>query len=134
MYHRKVTSSLDNKYSIGQKEVTKTPSDETKRSAMALVNLYEDANHQKTVGDLESFAGVAPTDAITPKHIMDWYYFLGLEFDTQNGRFLPDKAKNLSFLFYILINKETNIIVILSDVFLISLGRLIYYLFKKMQP
>ncbi|MCA2390129.1 C47 family peptidase [Lactococcus sp. NH2-7C] len=79
-----------------KKKLQKTPSDETKRSAVALVNLYEDANHQKTVADLESFAGVAPTDAITSKHIMDWYHFLGLEFDTQNGRFSPDKAKNLS--------------------------------------
>ena len=81
---------------LQKKKLPKTPSDETKRSAVALVNLYEDADHQKTVADLETFAGVASTDAITSKQIMDWYHFLGLEFDTQNGRFSPDKAKNLS--------------------------------------
>lgn len=79
-----------------KKKLQKTPSDETKRSAVALVNLYEDAEHQKTVADLESFAGVASTATITSKQIMDWYHFLGLEFDTQNGRFSPDKAKSLS--------------------------------------
>lgn len=72
----------------------KAPSDETKRSAVALVNLYEDAAHQKTVADLETFAGVAPTAAITSKQVMDWYNYLGLVFDTQTGRF--SKAKSMA--------------------------------------
>lgn len=81
---------------LAKKKLQKNPSDETKCSAVALVNLYEDVEHQKTVADLESFAGVAPTAAITSQQVMDWYHFLGLEFDTQAGRFSPDKAKNLS--------------------------------------
>ena len=52
--------------------------------------------------------------------------------------FLPIFISTVSLvllsLFYILINKETNIIVILSDVLLISLGGLIYYLLKTMKP
>ena len=52
--------------------------------------------------------------------------------------FLPIFISTVSLvllsLFYILINKETNIRVILSDVLLISLGGLIYYLLKTMKP
>jgi hypothetical protein len=76
----------------------------------ALVNLYEDADHKKTVADLETFAGVAPTAPITSQQIMDWYHFLGLKFDTQAGRFSPDKAKNLSKtgrLYYTLMKAKT---------------------------
>ncbi|MCT3099603.1 C47 family peptidase [Lactococcus lactis] len=79
---------------LQKKKLPKAPSDETKRSAVALVNLYEDAAHQKTVADLETFAGVAPTAAITSKQVMDWYHYLGLVFDTQNGRF--SKAKSMA--------------------------------------
>ncbi|KSU05907.1 surface protein [Lactococcus lactis subsp. lactis] len=79
---------------LQKKKLPKAPSDETKRSAVALVNLYEDAAHQKTVADLEIFAGVAPTAAITSKQVMDWYHYLGLVFDTQNGRF--SKAKSMT--------------------------------------
>ena len=79
---------------LQKKKLPKAPSDETKRSAVALVNLYEDAAHQKTVADLETFAGVSPTAAITSKQVMDWYHYLGLVFDTQNGRF--SKAKSMS--------------------------------------
>ena len=79
---------------LQKKKLPKAPSDETKRSAVALVNLYEDAAHQKTVTDLETFAGVAPTAAITSKQVMDWYHYLGLVFDTQNGRF--SKAKSMA--------------------------------------
>lgn len=79
---------------LQKKKLPKAPSDETKRSAVALVNLYEDAAHQKTVADLETFAGVAPTAAITSKQVMDWYHYLGLVFDTQNGRF--SKAKSMT--------------------------------------
>ncbi|MDM7474337.1 C47 family peptidase [Lactococcus lactis] len=79
---------------LQKKKLPKAPSDETKRSAVALVNLYEDAAHQKTVADLETFAGVDPTAAITSKQVMDWYHYLGLVFDTQNGRF--SKAKSMA--------------------------------------
>lgn len=79
---------------LQKKKLPKAPSDETKRSAVALVNLYEDAAHQKTVADLETFAGVSPTAAITSKQVMDWYHYLGLVFDTQNGRF--SKAKSMA--------------------------------------
>lgn len=75
-----------------KKKLPKNPSDETKRSAVALINLYEDASHQKTVADLESFAGISPTDVISSKQIMDWYHSLGLEFDTQTGRFPKTKS------------------------------------------
>ena len=79
---------------LQKKKLPKAPSDETKRSAVALVNLYEDADHQKTVADLETFVGVAPTATITSKQVMDWYHYLGLVFDTQNGRF--SKAKSMA--------------------------------------
>lgn len=79
---------------LNKKKLPKNPSDETKRSAVALVNLYEEANHQKTVADLESFANVAPTASITSKQVMAWYHFLGLVFDTQSGRF--SKAKSMA--------------------------------------
>ena len=52
--------------------------------------------------------------------------------------FLPIFVSTLTLgavsLFYILIHKETNMIVILSDILLISLGGLAYYLLKTMQP
>lgn len=84
--------------SIGvfKKKLPKTPSDETKRSAVALANLYEDASHQKTVSDFEQFAKVSPQDVITSQQIMDWYHFLGLQFDTQAGRLSKSKAETLN--------------------------------------
>lgn len=95
---------------LQKKKLPKAPSDETKRSAVALVNLYEDAAHQKTVADLETFAGVAPTAAITSKQVMDWYHYLGLVFDTQNGRF--SKAKSMAInksgrLYYTFLKAKT---------------------------
>lgn len=52
--------------------------------------------------------------------------------------FLPVFISTLALaaisLVYILLNNETNIIVILSDIFLIVIGGLAYYLFKTMQP
>ncbi|WP_425435567.1 C47 family peptidase, partial [Lactococcus fujiensis] len=69
-----------------------SPSQETKDSAVKLINLYEDGEHQKTVSDLETFAKVSSNAAISSQQIMDWYHFLGFEFDTNQGRFSKDKA------------------------------------------
>ena len=69
---------------------------ETKQAAVALANAYEDAEHQKTVTDLETYAKIKPSDAITSQQIVDWYHFLGLEFDTQKGRFTKAQAMNMN--------------------------------------
>ncbi|MCW2280947.1 C47 family peptidase [Lactococcus lactis] len=71
-------------------------SNETKRAAVALANAYEDAEHQKTVTDLEKYAKINPSNAITSQQIMDWYHFLGLEFDTQKGRFTKAQAMTMN--------------------------------------
>ena len=57
-----------------------------KLSAVALINLYEDKEHQKTVKDLEEFLNISPSTYVTSQNIMDWYEYLGFDFDVVNGR------------------------------------------------
>lgn len=73
-------TSLLNKYP--ENEATKT----TKLAAVSLINLYEDAEHQKTVKDLEGFLKISSTDDVTPQGIADWYQYLGFDFDMVDGR------------------------------------------------
>ncbi|MFD2252759.1 hypothetical protein ACFSJM_00045, partial [Lactococcus formosensis subsp. bovis] len=58
----------------------------SKLAAVALINLYEDKEHQKTVKDLESFLKIDTNTYVTSKNIMDWYQYLGFDFDVVNGR------------------------------------------------
>lgn len=73
-------TALLNKYPEG--EATKT----TKLAAVSLINLYEDAEHQKTVKDFEEFLKISSTDDVTPQGIADWYQYLGFDFDMVDGR------------------------------------------------
>lgn len=63
-----------------------TTEHKTKLAAVSLINLYEDAQHQKTVKDLESFLKIAPTTFVTSQQIIDWYKYLGFDFDVYKGR------------------------------------------------
>ncbi|WP_339014152.1 C47 family peptidase [Lactococcus garvieae] len=58
----------------------------SKLAAVALINLYEDKDHQKTVKDLESFLKIDTNTYVTSQNIMDWYQYLGFDFDVVNGR------------------------------------------------
>ncbi|WP_170272435.1 C47 family peptidase, partial [Lactococcus hircilactis] len=90
------TSKMLNGVNILLRKKTPSPSQEVKESAVKLINLYEDGNHQKTISDLESFAKISSSDAVSAQQIMDWYHFLGFEFDTNQGRFSKDKAMALN--------------------------------------
>lgn len=84
----------------------------SKLAAVALINLYEDKEHQKTVKDLESFLKIDTNTYVTSKNIMDWYQYLGFDFDVVNGRAPMDltKAINDSGRLYLTIlkPKESN--------------------------
>ncbi len=58
----------------------------SKLAPVALINLYEDKDHQKTVKDLEDFLKIDNNTYVTSKNIMDWYAYLGFDFDVVNGR------------------------------------------------
>ncbi|WP_285124075.1 C47 family peptidase [Lactococcus petauri] len=73
-------TKLLNKYSASAKE------HKTKLAAVSLINLYEDAHHQKTVKDLEDFLKITPTTFVTSQQIIDWYKYLGFDFDVYKGR------------------------------------------------
>ncbi|MFK4954370.1 C47 family peptidase [Lactococcus garvieae] len=62
------------------------PEHKTKLAAVSLINLYEDPQHQKTVKDLEDFLKIAPTTYVTSQQIIDWYQYLGFDFDVYKGR------------------------------------------------
>ncbi|MFK4927111.1 hypothetical protein ACI1TM_10855, partial [Lactococcus garvieae] len=62
------------------------PEHKTKLAAVSLINLYEDPQHQKTVKDLEDFLKIAPTTYVTSQQIIDWYQYLGFDFDVYRGR------------------------------------------------
>lgn len=57
-----------------------------KLSAVSLINLYEDKEHQKTVKDLETFLKIDNKTYATSQNIIDWYKYLGFDFDVVNGR------------------------------------------------
>ncbi|MFK4897260.1 C47 family peptidase [Lactococcus petauri] len=73
-------TKLLNKYSASAKE------HKTKLAAVSLINLHEDAHHQKTVKDLEDFLKITPTTFVTSQQIIDWYKYLGFDFDVYKGR------------------------------------------------
>lgn len=73
-------TKLLNKYPASSKE------HKTKLAAVSLINLYEDAQHQKTVKDLEDFLKITPTTFVTSQQIINWYQYLGFDFDVYKGR------------------------------------------------
>lgn len=58
----------------------------TKLAAVSLINLYEDAAHQKTVADLDSYLKISAETYISVQQIENWYQNLGFDFDTIKGR------------------------------------------------
>lgn len=58
----------------------------SKLAAVSLINLYEDKEHQKTAKDLEEFLKIDANTYVTSQNIMDWYAYLGFDFDVVNGR------------------------------------------------
>lgn len=73
-------TALLNKFPIGTKEQT------AKLAAVSLINLYEDEAHQKTVKDLEEDLKISSTSFVTSQQIIDWYKYLGFDFDVYKGR------------------------------------------------
>lgn len=73
-------TALLNKYPIENKEHV------LKLAAVSLINLYEDKDHQKTVKDLEDFLKISSSTYATTQNIIDWYKYLGFDFDVVNGR------------------------------------------------
>ncbi|MDR0299173.1 MAG: hypothetical protein LBI13_03710, partial [Streptococcaceae bacterium] len=75
----------------------------TKLAAVSLINLYEDATHQKTVTDLNNYLKVTAASYVTPAQIESWYQYLGFDFDVLNGKapMATTKAINNSGRLYI---------------------------------
>lgn len=73
-------TALLNKYPVENKEHV------LKLAAVSLINLYEDKAHQKTVKDLEDFLKISSSTYATTQNIIDWYKYLGFDFDVVNGR------------------------------------------------
>lgn len=73
-------TALLNKYPLENKEHV------LKLAAVSLINLYEDKEHQKTVKDLEDFLKINSNIYATTQNIIDWYKYLGFDFDVVNGR------------------------------------------------
>lgn len=73
-------TALLNKYPIENKEHV------MKLAAVSLINLYEDQEHQKTVKDLEEFLKISSNTYVSTQNIIDWYKYLGFDFDVVNGR------------------------------------------------
>ncbi|MFC4651618.1 C47 family peptidase [Lactococcus nasutitermitis] len=67
----------------------------TKLDAVALINLYFDSEHQKTVADLNNFANLSEDEDISSKQIEDWYSSLGFVFDTIDGKLTKSFTKTL---------------------------------------
>ena len=67
----------------------------TKVDAVALVNLYMDATHQKTVEDFDDFAKISEETPATTKQIEDWLDSLGFSFDTTTGKVTKELTKSL---------------------------------------
>lgn len=80
--------------------LNKYPEDNTdhvvKLSAVSLINLYEDAEHQKTVQDLEEYLKITKNAYASAQGIMDWYEYLGFDFDVVNGRAPMELTKALN--------------------------------------
>lgn len=83
-------SALLNKYPIENKEHV------LKLTAVSLINLYEDKAHQKTVKDLEEFLKISSSTYATTQNIIDWYKYLGFDFDVVNGRAPMALTKSLN--------------------------------------
>lgn len=80
--------------------LNKYPEDNTdhvvKLSAVSLINLYEDAEHQKTVQDLEEYLKITKNAYASAQGIMDWYEYLGFDFEVINGRAPMELTKALN--------------------------------------
>lgn len=73
-------TALLNKFPMETKDQT------AKLAAVSLINLYEDEAHQKTVQDLEQYLKIAPSTCVTSQQIVNWYKYLGFDFDIYKGR------------------------------------------------
>lgn len=69
---------------------------ETKLAAVSLINLYFDAENQKTVADLETFAKIETSQEVTGEQVVNWYKSLGFSCDTSQGKLTKDLTKSLS--------------------------------------
>lgn len=65
-----------------------------KLSALALINLYFDKDHQKTVDDLDRYFNISEGDEVTGKQVQEWYKWLGFSFDTLSGKITKDVTKS----------------------------------------
>ncbi|MDR2976624.1 MAG: hypothetical protein LBV19_04865 [Streptococcaceae bacterium] len=58
----------------------------TKLDAVAIINLYEAADKQKTIDDLDNYLKVSRNTYVTTQQIMNWYQSLGFDFDVIKGK------------------------------------------------
>ena len=73
-----------------------TKDSEAKLAAVSLINLYFDADHQKTIEELDNFAKIDTSKDVTGRQIVEWYKSLGFACDTSSGKLTKDLTKSLS--------------------------------------
>lgn len=65
-----------------------------KLSAISLINLYFDKDHQKTVDDIDRYFNISEGDEVTGEQVQEWYKWLGFSFDTLKGKITKDITKS----------------------------------------
>lgn len=73
-----------------------TKDSEAKLAAVSLINLYFDADHQKTIEELDNFAKIDTSKDVTGRQIVEWYKSLGFACDTSSGKLTKELTKSLS--------------------------------------
>ena len=71
-------------------------SNESKLSAVSLINLYFGDDNKKTVKDLETFAKIDGNKEVSGEQIVSWYKSLGFSCDTVSGKLTKDLTKFIS--------------------------------------
>lgn len=69
---------------------------ESKLSAVSLINLYFGDDNKKTVKDLETFAKIDGSKDVSGEQIVSWYKSLGFSCDTVSGKLTKDLTKSIS--------------------------------------
>ena len=68
---------------------------ESKLSAVSLINLYFGDDNKKTVKDLETFAKIDGNKEVSGEQIVSWYKSLGFSCDTVSGKLTKDFTKSI---------------------------------------
>ncbi|MGX7048588.1 C47 family peptidase [Pseudolactococcus piscium] len=81
---------------LGQSQPITEKGNETKLSAVSLINFYFDKANKKTVKDLEAFAKIAVDKDVSGEQIVSWYKSLGFSCDTVSGKLTKELTKTIS--------------------------------------